>query len=348
MHREKIFIQGYGFSGASLIRDYLYEFSNIAHLGKNEFNIGRYSGGIYEIGSIIENAYDFVKDSVFRKFIRMIEFENNHLYPFLGSDFLKLSNEFKDKFVEFTIKSEELSFAPNETILMPDKRTGIFPYKLRFINKFLNKYILKQYNEMFLDEVRNRNFNKNILYVKNMEKNEYVKIAKEYLENILNLLPIDKKIVLVHPVNIIGVKSDDSAQYWDNYKVVIPEKDPRDIYTAMSNGKSPYLERYKNNPDYFIKDFKNSRKYHEHNKNLFGNNVIEIQCEDFIYNYDRISQKLNSFLDLKEENHINKMKLFNPEISKNFVGSYKNYKNQEEIKKIEKELEKYCYFPKGQ
>lgn len=337
MKREKIFIQGYGHSGSSLIRDYIYEFNDIAHIEKNEFDLARFSGGIYEIGSIIEDSYDFVKDSVFRKFLQLIEYQNKRLNKFLGDDFLKLSYEFKDKFIYYTVKTDKMEYSPNEMLLMP-KYITLSKHKL--INKIFKK-LLKNYNIKFLDEIRNINYNKDIFFVKNMPKSEYVEIAKQYLENLLNLFPENKKIALVHPINILGVKADDSIQYWDNFKVVVADKDPRDIYVAMLNGSSAYLQRYKESVNSYIEDFKIARQFRKYNKELLQDKLLEIRCEDFINNYNEVSKKVNEFLNLKEENHINKKQLFNPDESRKFVGAYKKHPDKSAIEKIEQELSEY-------
>ena len=171
-----------------------------------------------------------------------------------------------------------------------------------------------------------------------MEQKEFAKIALDYMNKIFDLLP-DNPIILHHTF-INNIKLDSQLPYFDNYKTIFVDKDPRDIYVYMKKSKYNFT-KFSNDIDTFIKIFKSQRQFHKHNVKLLKNNVLDIKCEDFIKNYDEVSKKVINFLGFDEENHINKFKYFNPEISKQYVQAYKNYENQDEIKKLEKELAEY-------
>lgn len=335
MTREKIFIQGYGFSGSSLIRDYLYEYEDVVHLETQEFNLCRSSGGIYELGLLIENGFLWSLDSFIHRYYQLINFLYDNGYrKFFGEKFLKISNEFIERIYVSKILANRMSFCPNEMLIQPQK-------KYKGVEKLFKKW-LKKYNNKYFNEIRNVNFNKDIYFAYNMTHEEYVKIAKEYLDNFFNLFEEGKKIVLVHPTNIINSKVDTCLDYYDNYKMVIIEKDPRDVFAAMNTkvNPSPYLEYFKN-VDNFIFDFIEARKFEEHNLNLLQDKVVKLTCEEFIKNYDEISLRLQDFLNLDKEKHTKRQTLFIPEKSAKFVGMYKNYANQDDIRKIEEKLEKY-------
>lgn len=333
MTREKIFILGYGHSGGTLVGDFFYEFSDISYLYRTEFDLIRGAGGLDEIGKLIQNSSLYTKDSLVHRYLKLIRFLNKDINykNFYGPEFERLSYDFISNFINYKCESPIRQFSINENIKFPEF----------FNRKILRKIFGKKYKTKFEKKLCDLNFNNDIYYVKNVSWNEYISIAKQYLADIFDLLPENKKIILHHPIDILGSRIDNQLEFFDNnYKVFIVDKDPRDIFVAMINTELPYLE-YNKTVEGFIKNFKENRKYHQHNMNVLKDKAMYIRCEDVIFNYDEWTKKIMNFANFKEENHIHKMKYFNPEISKQYVGAYKNYKDQNAIKKIENELSDY-------
>ena len=79
-------------------------------------------------------------------------------------------------------------------------------------------------------------------------------------------------------------------------------------------------------------------------QNINHPNLLIVNFNDFICNYDMISKRINNFLDLNEKNHVHKYKHFNPNISVKNVGIYKSFNDISSIKLIEKELSNYWDF----
>ena len=323
MSRKKIFIQGYGCSGGTLVGDFLYEFDKINYLYRTEFDLFRGAGGIYELGQLLGNGSLYTKDSAVRRFMKLVKFldKNFNYRSFYGENFEKYSDEFVQSLIEYECPSELCNFCINERIEFPKV----------FFRKLLGK---RYYNK-----VRELNINTNIYYVKHIEQDEFTKLAFNYMNKIFDLLP-DNPIILHHTF-INNIPFDSQLDYFDNYKVIVVDKDPRDIYVFMRTKIQDTFTKYCEDIDTFIKIFKTQRQFHKHNIKILKNNVLDIKCEDFIKNYDEVSQRVIKFLGFDEENHIHKFKYFNPEISKQYVQAYKNYEHQDEIKKLEKELAEY-------
>ena len=267
----------------------------------------------------------------------------------MGENFLKYSYEFIDKIILYRVKTPYLQFTPNEILKRPwltlDKTNKDLKY---YIKKYANKFFVNDFIDSFMGELNKLNHFENIYTCKRLSLEEYLAVAREYLNKIFDLFPEDKKIVMVHPCNIISSKIDTNLPYFDGkYKVIIVDKDPRDIFVAMKNRykKKPgtYLDYY-SNIDNFIEDFKYSRRFHEHNLKVLGGKVLYVTCEDFIQNYDFVSGKIENFLNLESDLHSNKFKFFNPEISIKNVEMYKKYENKEDIKKIEDNLSAYLKY----
>jgi hypothetical protein len=79
-------------------------------------------------------------------------------------------------------------------------------------------------------------------------------------------------------------------------------------------------------------------------QNINNPNLLIVNFNDFICDYDLVSKKINYFLGLKTENHVLKHKYFNPNISIKNVGLYKNFKDKNSIQLIEQELSNYWDF----
>lgn len=322
--REKIFIQGYGYSGGSIVGDFLREFEN-ANCLKTEFDLCRHTGGIYELGELIENSSSYVKDNVIRNTTKLLNFYETQ-WP---KGFKKYSDEFLNKLIFAKIETDTKYYGTTTALKFPSESWN-GPK-----NRLLKTIFLNRYN----DKIRKLNYDTGVYHLNYLSKEEYTGIAREFLEDIFNLYPEDKKIVLYHALNTIGCKIDAQIKYWNNYKVVIVDKDPRDIYCTMckDSEKYAYLKAFVE-PGNFIKNYKQRRKFHKENlETLKKKRGVFLPCEDFIFEYDKTSDLLCEFLNLDKTKHIEKFKYFNPENSAKNVGIYKNFKDQRAISLVEKE-----------
>ena len=73
-------------------------------------------------------------------------------------------------------------------------------------------------------------------------------------------------------------------------------------------------------------------------QNVEHPNLLVIDFNDFICNYSSVSKELNNFLGLKNEDHIEKFKHFDPNTSFQNVGIYKNTEFHSSIQSIENKL----------
>lgn len=79
-------------------------------------------------------------------------------------------------------------------------------------------------------------------------------------------------------------------------------------------------------------------------KNLDPDRLLLIDFEGFVNNYDDYKSVVDFFLGNMKDKHKFKKKYFDPVVSKNNIGVYKNYLNKEDIKELA-ELEDW-YFNK--
>ena len=75
-----------------------------------------------------------------------------------------------------------------------------------------------------------------------------------------------------------------------------------------------------------------------------------LQFEDMVYKYEETTKLMMDFIGMKSDNHTDKFKYFNPEISikgTNLKSKFPKYSN--DVKYIEENLKEYLYqFPEGE
>ena len=216
-------------------------------------------------------------------------------------------------------------------------------YNLTVNSYFYNEYYLAQ-TQKFLKNLIDFSFEcegrELQVFNKKLTKKQYREFAKEYCLSLLKNIPSERILCLDCLLSITNPDKEIISQYFGNTKIVTSIRDPRDVYTSARLYPSGDIGFIPKDADLFVNYYKYFVERYDYKSNP---NVLLIRFEDFVNNYNDVSEKIMSFVGLKDSEHINKFKYFNPEISKNNIGIYKNYKDQESIKIIEKELSEYCY-----
>lgn len=127
--------------------------------------------------------------------------------------------------------------------------------------------------------------------------------------------------------------------YIQDLKVIIVDRDPRDVYIQGMNAKTHVLPH---DPLLFSKQYRDMRR--TVNEEVKNSRVLRIQFEDLIYKYDYATKKINEFLGITEEKHKSPRKFFNPEISKKNTKLWLTKKGYDkQIKVIEENLNDFLY-----
>ena len=174
-----------------------------------------------------------------------------------------------------------------------------------------------------------------------------------YVYGVFNLA-IKKKIKIYITHNAFEpYEIDRYLKTMKNSKCILVKRDPRDIYTNIIQGNKDKSGFYKKiNPTFYnisaaanLHDFiLYQKKILSYQNKLDHPNLLVVDFREFIINYDSVSLEINNFLELGSVDHTNKYKYFNPNLSINNVGIYRNFENKKSIKLIEKELSNYWDF----
>lgn len=235
----------------------------------------------------------------------------------------KISNGYIDDFIEFNkVEYNELFEKIDMKILVNLKR-------------FFYKYIIqkKKSKKDFIFEKTKMYFRKNY--------KTYLTEQKRYLDDLIEYLNDGNIniIMFTHllPVNILDIKND----YIERSKVIVVDRDPRDLFIL---NKEKIKTNFIPNDIYdFIDWYKISRE-----RKVVDRDILYLNFEDLIYEYEKTSKIINQFLNLEEKSHKYKYKYLNPNVSihnTQLFNKFLQYKN--EVKIIEQELKEYCYvYPK--
>jgi hypothetical protein len=319
-------ISGYGWTGSSACIDLLKEFDGFC-APSGEFRILKDPYGLVDLENLLVHDWEFIRhDTAIRDFLKYCEVlsRGTGLFSKTGKDFSsKLNINFMKESQSYIDKLTDMTY---------------------FGDTFVHRYNIPAYKNFFM-KARSK-FGKNnakSMYLARPSEDFFIKETRKYIDNLFIQYAHDKnvkKVILdqaIPPTNILKTK-----RYFNNIKIIIIDRDPRDIYVNMHRGKGLL------GPDLINMD--SSEKYITwHNmlreKSLCDNlkeSVLRLYFEDLIFKYDESIDKITNFLDI-DSCHSQKGKYFKPSDSIKNVGLWKEYKNQIVMSEIYDKLKSDCY-----
>ena len=325
-------IIGYGWSGSSACIDLLREFEGFKAL-EGEFRIAKDPYGLNDLENSLVHNWDFIRHDVairdFLNYCKMLSRKSN-LFSKVGKNFSeKLNVDFMSESKLYIDKLTDMMYFGDTSV----HRYNISAYK-NFIMKIRSKigrnnaknmYFSRPSEDMFLEETR-----------------KYInKLFNQYAEsNDANTIILDQAVSVTNILNNI--------RYFDDMKIIIIDRDPRDIYSNLvkSNvliGADLYnqdsIYKYVKWHETIRKNIKTKVKGKE-----FSKVILKLNYEDLVYDYKQSVARIIDFLG-GDIVHKNKYSYFNPESvrAKNNAGLWKTYRSQSAMSQIGKELKEYCY-----
>lgn len=319
-------VSGYGWSGSSVVTDLLQEFEGYWNFGE-EMRLLREPYGIFDLEHALVEEWDLLNsDAAVKDFMWLVERLNRTTSRWggtgcgygklLGPAFLEETERYIKQLTKFEYKGHWWWFEFKQS----DFRMVLNRVKKRLhISDFEDASIMR-----FID----------------LNEKEFLNITQQYLLNLFLRGAHDKGIELQTVIldNAIPVNQFSKAsRYFDNLKLIVVDRDPRDGFMSLVNGKRLIGRDIVQSHDVekFIQYYKKIReKKHEYN----SAEVLYVSLEDMILDYENTLDKILNFLGESREIHIDKFKYLKPEESKKKIGRWKNYSYLDEIKKIENEL----------
>ena len=323
MSIDFIAVSGYGYSGSSAVVDLLREFKNYKTLDF-EFRLVKDPHGIIDLECFLVDNWDVIRNDAaikdFLSFSKVLDREDSRYFQ-RGFDYKhKLKGVFSD---------QTKIYINNLTDVMYSGNTMVFDYKLLRTSFLLKRLKRKIFRKDY----------KQGMYLSRPSKDKFVYETKLYLENIFSKFATDQdSIILDQCIPTSNIKK--SLNYFNNIKLIIIDRDPRDVYMELMNQNSLIGAelRESNNIEKYIKWFKTTRE----SEDITDAIILKISFEDLILDYANTVETIKEFLGTNV-NHKYQYKFLNPEVSRNNIKLWKAFPDQDVMNKIYRELAGYCY-----
>jgi hypothetical protein len=325
-----ICVSGYGRSGSSACIDLLKEFENIDGPDK-EFRIAKDPYGLLDLELSIVDNWEFVRHNTaindFLIYCSMLG-RKDGLFNKLGKNFDELLNvDLMRESVNYIDKISDFNYI-GDTVLHRYRLNAFQTFKQRLNSKFGFS-------------------NAELMYFARPTSEKFIKETTNYLRKIFENYAHNKKIskiILDQAIPPTNIRK--TIKYFDNAKLIIVDRDPRDIYTTMIKEKcflgTDVINRDSVNK--YIKWHLDVRMKAEQDINVKSTKkmVLRINFEDLFLNYEKTILGIKEFLDI-DFNHKDKGNKFNIETISESVGIWKTLPDQNAISFIEQELKEYCF-----
>ena len=323
---------GYHSTGSSVIDDYLREFSCVSQGGPDkECRLLQDPDGVSDLEyNLVENPHRLNSGYALKRFRAMMKRYYRNYSAIIGKDYMDLVDDYISKLTDL----EYQGYWYADVALQPSWRRYIW-YAQRVVNQLKPKRFRYSYWHSYFPEIKT-------IHCK-LTEDEFLKITREFVDNLALKMAggnAKKYIVLdqfVHPNN-----ADRYLRYANDMKVIIVDRDPRDVYINHLRDDDHVLPI---EPYAFCRIYRDSRipttdHYDE-------SRVLYVKFEDMIYKYDEYTGIVRDFIGIDEKYHKRPKSRFKPEVSIKNTKQWEKYPEYKDaIDIIVKELPEYLYdFP---
>jgi hypothetical protein len=335
---------GYGCTGSSAGTNILEEFKPVKNLGNDEFTFLHEPDGMADLENSLLEGHRLKTDLAVKRFIKLSHDLSylQHYKLWFNGKFEQYAREFIHSIVKCewngwwhrAFEAEAISEIDNFNIRLA-RGAYDFLTKPHLYNLYEPDSWHPQYKPQITEYYSNLLNDKELTF--------FINQAKKFTSRLLQEESTDKQykyIMLDQAIPPISISK--YLRYWDNPRVIIIDRDPRDLYVMNKAlwgcGFIPM-----HNVDQFIRWYVSTRQIRE-TESINNECCLFLYFESLIYDYDNTLNRIMNFTNLSTGDHIHKLKYFNPELSKQNTFVFKQYPDlYEAVEKIEKELAPYCY-----
>ncbi len=325
-----ICVSGYGRTGSSACIDLLKEFEFVGGPNK-EFRIAKDPNGLIDLESSLIDNWELIRHNTaindFLEYCSMLSRKDGTLKK-AGKNFSQILN------VDFTKESAEYIERITDFMYLGD--TMISRYHLNALQSF--KQRLRSKFDLS---------NTTPMYFSHPDEEKFLIETRRYLKRLFENYAVNKnihKVVLnqaIPPTNI-----NKALKYFNNGKLIIIDRDPRDIYaTMLKEGSFLGADVISNDSVHkYIKWHRYTRKQVAHgtDSTFMQDKVLRLNLEDLFLNYNETIGRIKEFLDI-DFAHVDKGNKFKHKSTNDCVGIWRGVLDQGTTLQIEKELGEYCY-----
>ncbi|MGM9958616.1 MAG: sulfotransferase domain-containing protein [Erysipelotrichaceae bacterium] len=325
-----IHVLGYGWTGSSAVIDLLKEYDNI-FVPNLEFRLIKERYGLSELETMLTTQWDPIEtDLAIKDFLWLAKklderiskfyYHFGHCYSStIGPHFMRATIDYVHDLVDYQFRSSWHFFY---------WRLNVLQRALFWLRKRLH---LSEYSEI-------------MYFTKPITEEVFEDKTKKYVDDLFNPIIDNEKNYVVLDQGVPAHYPEYAFKYTNNARVIIIDRDPRDVYVDLVSCKELIGAELakEDNADMFISWYK-SLHFRKNEIVSKEEDVLFINFEDIILNYDQSVKRIEKYLGIESDNHNKQKTFFKPELSKKNIGIWKLYKNQEVMQKIKEVLREYCY-----
>lgn len=321
-------------TGSSAITDYVSEFDGVFSMTNEEFRFIQDPDGIDDLEfHLVENHNRHNAGHALKRYMRLVDFYNGNVFgrkyaPFFHGRWKDISYEYIASLTDFTFKGWWMYD-------LYDKG-NFFYFRKRITNKILHKTIWRNKPDRVLNTMK-----KEITYCSDPGKDKFIECTKRYINELLTEASDGADTVMVDQI-VPPSNLPRYTRYFDDIKVVVVDRDPRDLYLLekmeWKDGVIPY-----ENVESFVKWYRYTRAHRQ--REIFDpRTTLFVRFEDLLYRYEEETARLRNFLGLNEAEHSRPFTGLVPEQSKKNTRKWLEYPDAaDDISYIERELSEYIY-----
>jgi hypothetical protein len=318
---------GYHGTGSSAVDDLFREMDNFAE-GPYEYE-ARFlqdPDGVRDLEyNLIENPHRLNSGYALKRF-KIYASKTSRMYKkIFGEEWMKLVSEY----IESLTTCKYKGYWIRDILLFSDIKRFIY-YVRRAVSKYGPKCVRKPH---YYNYYPNMDF-----YHSFITPDQFYENTKTFTGKLFDKCNKENKEYLFMDQMVPTSGISYYFNYVKNLKVIIVDRDPRDIYINHAKGKDHVLpyDAYD-----FCKVFVDLRK--DRYKEL-GDNVLYIYFEDLLYKYDETVDKILRFIGSDSSHHVNKGQFLKVDVSKRNTKMWINHPEYNEtISIITQQLSEYLY-----
>lgn len=339
-----IAVSGFFSSGSSAVVDLIKEYSNTFECTA-EIRIIKDPYGLTQLEHSIVDNWELLNSAAsINDYLWLCKIcSRNNANPFspvglsyskkISKDFMDFTYDFIDSISQYKYKSDFFyqKFKKNYFSYVLDRwRMGV---------EFYSKGTLRIANRKMKDS-----------YFAHPTKEQFEDAAKDYLERVFGSSVGDsanRHIILDQAVSTND--SDAIHRYFRKCKMIIVDRDPRDMYIEDS-------EIWRENLDSDVTSKDAGTKYVLRHQALRENipvddpDVLSIRFESLVLDYENTKRIIEEFLGFQSSDHLNPYSFLKPQSSSKNVGIWKKYYNKyrDALDEIYAKLPSYCFTGKNE
>ena len=333
-------ICGFGYSGSGALKDYLSEFKDVNVLRNIEFQLLYFPDGIsdldFHLNCSCNRHYDC--DLAIKRFGTLCRKWDAEYPSIFNGKLYQLALDYTNSLVQVeglgSWTYDRLGFPPEYYDGINEKNRKILKRNkiLHFCNRCLRKLHLPQFKE----KAETPYFADRPFYI-SIKPERFMQKTHEFMDNVLDLVGANTgKFVVFDQFTPPGNPALYNKYVPRDIKTIVVSRDPRDLY-LFSRLKNPSFIPHRN-----VEEFVDWYRYTQSPELLVDDeSVLRLRFEDLIYEYDKTSNLLKSFLGLEGESD---KKKFNPSVSVVNTKIFERYPEyKEDVKFISENLKDYLY-----